>query len=187
LTTSPRPRPRRATGVLVAALLALTACTTPAPAPENPVDQRSVVLARSSLEDALSRYQEMQHRIQTELDAALGPHQWAQFDAGLEDGCGFAFPDVRDGQTRFMPQLGFNGSIPDQQWPTAEKIVTAVIADYGFNTAGLLRIDKPGHHELNAHDPVLGADFNFGTQLNTSLQTTTGCHLPAAKRPGSGA
>ncbi len=188
MTTPPRPalRRRRAAGVLAAALLALTACTTSAPvssAPEKPVDQRAVVLARPSLEQALSRYQEMQHRIQTELDAALGPHRWEQIDPGSENGCGRLFHDVRDGETRIMPLIGFRGGIPDPQWPAAEKIVTAAFADYGFTTAGQLRIDKPGRHELFAHDPSLDADFSFGAVLNTSFQTRTGCHLPAAKRP----
>ena len=170
--------------VLALGALVAGCSTTPSRAAADPAQQRAIVAARPNLDDEIARYEQMQQRIQAQLDAALGNQKWETLNPGSQSTCGFDFADVHDAQTRVLPLLGVRHNIPDQQWPEAEHLVTTIIAGYGFNTAGLLRIDQPGRHEINAHDPDLGADFTFGTEKFTTLQTTTGCHLPAIGQTG---
>ncbi|WP_214370866.1 LppA family lipoprotein [Pseudonocardia sp. H11422] len=42
-------------------------------------------------------------------------------------------------------------------------------------------VDRPGDHEIVGGDGY-GARYSFGTFRNTTLQISTGCHLPEARR-----
>lgn len=166
--------PVRAAAAL-AALALLTACIGPTPQEER-MNAEAELAARPTSEEMISRYDRMQQRVRDALDAELGPVTWYLVDSGGEGTCGGAFAGI-GGRNVYMDPWAFDGNIPDDRWPRARQIVADIAADYGFTPAGL-QIDEPGRHSTNGVDDTLGAHYNFGTHVNTSLQVTTGCHLP---------
>lgn len=166
--------------VLLTALLLLTACTGPSPQEER-MNADATLAARPTSEEILGRYDEMQQRIRDALDMELGPFEWSMLRDGAESTCGTEFSGT-NGRNVYMAPWGFDGNIPDDRWPRARQIFADTAAEYGFTPAGL-QIDEPGRHSTNGVDEGLGAQYSFGTNANTTMQVTTGCHLPAAARP----
>ncbi|NMI02068.1 LppA family lipoprotein [Pseudonocardia acidicola] len=141
------------------------------------MDPQAQLAARPSSQQMITRYEEMQKQIRDQLDAAIGPFPWKITDKGIQAGCGGDLTNT-DGVVVYMPMWEFSGNIPDADWPRAKQIVTTITTRYGF-TAPTLQIDQPGHHTTTAVDPTLGANYDFGTETNTVLQVTTGCHRPS--------
>lgn len=178
-TTFTSSRATRLLAVLAAGAL-LTACTGPSPQEER-MNAEAELAARPTSEQIVRRYSEMQQRIRDTLDIELGPFQWSMPRDGAESTCGRDFPGGLGGRNIAMAPWGFTGNIPDDQWPRARQIFADIAAEYGFTPAGL-QIDEPGRHSTNGVDVTLGAHYTFGTNVNTSMQITTGCHLPASQR-----
>jgi hypothetical protein len=183
MTTPTRRRSTPAAQLLALAaalLMALTAaCSSPGEfTQEETVDAQAKLASRPTSEEMVTRYDQMQQRIRDRIDAELGPHTWFQANDGAESTCGFDFPTSLGGRTVHLPLWGFEGNIPDQDWPRARQLVADIAAKYGFASAGA-QIDTPGRHDAGGIDTTLGAYYRFGTAVNTSIQVTTGCHLPA--------
>lgn len=168
-----RSTTRTTVGLLVAVLL--TACS--GGPQEERVNAQSELAARPTSQQMIIRYQDMLQLVRDRLDAELGPFDWFRIRDDTRSGCGSAFPSELGGRTVTLAPWGFEAAIPDEQWPRAAQIVADTAAAYGFATAGL-QIDEPGRHTANGLDSTLGAHYSFGTQVNTSIQVTTGCHLP---------
>lgn len=179
------PLPRTA-AVLAALAVLLAGCgLQPSDSPadlseEDRVNRQAELAARPSLEAVVARYEQMQATIRDRLDAELGPFDWRIVREGDEGTCAGTFPGM-GGVTRNLPPWGFDAGIPDADWPRAEQIITETVTEYGFETP-TLQIDEPGRHKTTAADVELGAQFDFGTQVNTTMQVTTGCHLRQADR-----
>ena len=181
-------RPRLAAAIALAAALTTalaTGCTTEGPAmdPAAQPDPAAQLAARPSSQQIVTRYEQMEQRIRDRLDAEIGPFVWEVKRNGEQGGCGANFPNL-GGVTTYLPSWGFDGNIADADWPRAKQIVTQIIAEYGF-TSPTLQIDKPGQHETSAADLALGAQFDLGTKVNTTMQTTTGCHPKDPATPPS--
>lgn len=166
--------PTRFTVGLVLTALLTTGCG--ALSQEPPMDPQATLAARPTSAQILARYEEMQKKIRDQLDTALGPFPWKITGKGDHAGCGGNLSNT-NGTVVYMDPWGFDGHISDADWPRAKQIITTIATQYGF-TAPTLQIDQPGHHETTAVDPVLGANYNFGGQIDTSIQVTTGCHRP---------
>jgi hypothetical protein len=147
---------------------------------EERVTQQAELAARPSLETMVARYEEMQQRIRDRLDTEIGPFAWKVVRDGDQGGCGANFPGM-GGLTRDLPPWGFDANIPDTDWPRAKQIVTEITAEYGFETP-TLQIDRAGYHKTTGAGLELGAHYELGTQINTTMQVTTGCHLREADR-----
>lgn len=117
------------------------------------------------------------------LDTDLGPFDWFRVRDRAESTCGVDFPAELGGRNISLAPWGFEGNIPDGKWTRARQIFADIAAEYGFRTGGL-QLDEPGRHTASGVDTTLGAQYNFGTDINTSMRVTTGCHLPA-HRAGS--
>jgi Lipoprotein confined to pathogenic Mycobacterium len=191
-TTSHRQTANPVVVALLAALLALlcVGCSnTRGPStPEESMDAQAELAARPTLEEMIARYDQMLQRIRDRLDAELGPFTWYEADPRTWGTCGRDFPSQLGGHTTGSPLWAFKGSIPDDQWPHAQRIIADITAEYGFATAGL-QIDtpatpgKPGHHLTHGFDTTFGAHYRFGTNVNTSIRVTSGCHRSANPTP----
>lgn len=176
----PVPTARTLAALVLVACAAAGGCAgTDRPTPEERVDAEQTLRSRPTLEDTVARYEQMQQTIRARLDAAIGPFPWNRRREGSEGTCGRDFPVTFGGRNLALPPWGFDGAIPDRHWARAAGIVADTAAEYGFATAGL-QIDQPGYHQLNGVDTTLGAHYSLGTEINTSMQVTTGCHLPAS-------
>ncbi len=164
---------------VLAALLGATACSDG----DKPAMTRADLAARPRLEEVVARYEQMQQRIRDALDAELGPRGWRPVRDQTPNGCGHDAPAGADGRSLFMAPWGFDAPVPDADWTRVSDIVTDIASEYGFATTGV-SIEKPGYHLLNGVDAELGARYRFGSQVATTFQVTTGCHLPAGA-PGA--
>lgn len=165
-----------------AVVVALAACGSPSDLSERErMDRQAELAARPASETVVSRYEQMQQRIRDRLDSEIGPFAWKTFHSGGESTCGTDFPNM-GGRNVALPLWGFDGNLPDTDWPRAQQIFTEITAEYGFVSAGL-QIDQPGRHRISGVDTRLGAHYDFGTQDNTTMQITTGCHPPAGGGP----
>lgn len=165
----------RVTVALVLTAVLTAGCTSLSQEP--PMDPQATLAARATSAQAVARYEEMQKEIRDHLDTAVGPFRWEVTGKGTRASCGGDLSRT-DGVVVYMDPWGFDGHIPDADWARAKEIITTIAARYGF-TVPTLQIDKPGHHETTGTDPNIGAQYSFGTQVNTSIQVTTGCHPPA--------
>jgi hypothetical protein len=130
----------------------------------------------------------MLQRIRDRLDTELSPITWYEADPPSRGTCGGDFPGHFGGRTTNSPLWVFNGNIPDDQWPRAQRIVVDITAEYGFATAGPqidtpATPDTPGRHTTHGIDTTLDAYYEFSTNVNTIIQVTSGCHLPANPTP----
>jgi len=112
------------------------------------MDPQTGLDARPRTGEMVARYEQMQQRIRDQLDAELGPFPWQVRSEGDRTGCGGEFADSA-GVVVYLPRWGFEGGIPDADWPRAKQIVTEITAEYGFTTA-TLQIDRTGDHETSA-------------------------------------
>jgi Lipoprotein confined to pathogenic Mycobacterium len=167
---------------LVALVLAgsLVGCAAPDPPPEDPVNVQARLAARPSMEQALAHYDEMQKAIRDQLDAAGDPLPWKVVREAGRGGCPRTFPGTEGIVTRMAP-WGFDGSISDADWPRAAQIIAETTAEYGFETP-TMTIDEPGRHRVTGADLELGATYELSAEAYTTMQVTTGCHLPAAAK-----
>ena len=138
------------------------------------MDPSAQLARRPTSAQMVTRYEEMQKKIRDQLDAAIGPFPWRSDDPGDRAGCGGDFTN-RGGVVVYLPRWEFTGNIRDADWPRAKEIITTVTAQYGMTTP-TLQIDEAGRHTTTGVDPDLGANYDFGTQRNTTMQVTTGCH-----------
>ena len=60
--------------------------------------------------------------------------------------------------------------------PTLRALVERVAGQYGFGPAQVV-VDRPGEHDI-VLDGERESTLTFGTALNATLSTVTGCHLP---------
>jgi hypothetical protein len=146
------------------------------------VNPAAVLAGRPPLEDVVADYERMVERMRDAVDAELGPRGWRRLREPTPSSCGQDFPYELGGRSVHLAPWGFDAPIADQDWPRVRAAVAQVAAEYGFAAAGL-QIDGPGRHVTGGIDPVLGAGYDFGTGRHTTLQVSTGCHLPAAWKP----
>lgn len=140
-------------------------------------DQRTTLQQRPDIEQISVRYEQMQTEIRDRLSTEIGGMTWVSDGEGSRGGCGFEFPDVREGQSRSLTRWTGLDGFPDDRWDQAVAIVQEITGRYGFSTPGVI-INRPGDHKMVVPDPY-GGTLNFGTAVNTILRMHTGCHLPA--------
>lgn len=148
------------------------------------MDEKLAILAqRPTIEDIRATYEDMQARLLARLSAEVGPLQWVNRENFSGAGCA-DFPNV-DGQSLTLDGWKSEGNLPDTRWDDAVRIVAEVTGEYGFGAPEPI-VDRPSDHEITATDPY-GGHYLFGTAVNTVLLVSTGCHLPAAAHPTTGA
>jgi hypothetical protein len=142
------------------------------------VNPAAVLAGRPALEDVVADYHRMLQLMRAAVDAELGPCRWRRLREPTPSSCGHEFPYELGGRSAHLAPWGFDPPVADRDWPRARLAVAEVAAGFGFAPAGL-QIDGPGRHVAGGIDPLLGAAYDFGTQRHTTLQVSTGCHLPA--------
>ncbi|MGH3914682.1 MAG: LppA family lipoprotein [Pseudonocardiaceae bacterium] len=143
---------------------------------ESVEDQRATLQQRPDIEQISARYEQMQAEVRDRLSAELGGLAWVNDDNESRGGCGFEFPDVREGVSRSLDRWTALGGFPDDRWDQAVVIVQEITGRYGFSTPEVI-VNRPGNHKMVIPDPY-GGTLDFGTAVNTILSMNTGCHLP---------
>jgi hypothetical protein len=180
---------------LVAVLL--TGCGKPAD-PFNPganvnADPHAVFAKLMQLPDidqAAQQYQRMGTEIRQALSAGipeLAP--WIVDGDILNAACGNDQPGLQaDGQTRHLPDYIVAGPLPDAdtKYEQALSIIGATAQKYGFTPTPQRLHDAPGSHDAAFHNVHDDGTIRFGTDKNTLVGLSIGCHLTAeAKKRGT--
>jgi len=142
---------------------------------ESVEDQRAALRQRPDIEAVSALYERMQAEVRDRLSAEISGLTWVNYSDESRGGCGFEFPDVREGKSRSLPGWA-TGGIPDDRWDLAVAIVQEITGRYGFSTPEVI-VNRPGDHKMVVPDPY-GGTLDFGTAVNTILHMHTGCHLP---------
>ncbi|MGQ0776293.1 MAG: LppA family lipoprotein [Pseudonocardiales bacterium] len=165
---------RRLPATLVALAVLLSGCGIIGG--ESVEDQRAALRQRPDINAISARYEQMQTEVRDRLSAEIGGLNWMNHSKESHGGCGFEFPDVREGKSRSLPGWSARGGIPDERWDQAVAIVQEITGQYGFSTPKVV-VNRPGDHKIVVPDPY-GGTLDFGTAVNTILHMHTGCHLP---------
>ncbi len=139
-------------------------------------DQRATLRQRPDIEQISIRYEQMQAELRDRLSADIGGLAWVNDENESRGGCGFEFPDVREGESRSLARWTAPGNLPDARWDDALAIVQEITGKYGFATPEVI-VNRPADHRVVVADPY-GGTLDFGTAVNTILSMHTGCHLP---------
>ncbi|MGC7100420.1 LppA family lipoprotein [Amycolatopsis lurida] len=175
------------TAAMMAGLAFATACSSPdyiepnppSEAPVNPDQQFNQLMQRPSLEEVVTRYDEMRGKIKERLRVELSLPEWRDEDDTRSYGCESEYPEVDSHDAR---RNKFANSITAQnvtaeQWQTAKMVLGQVGAEYGFTKPGL-DIAKPPYFDVKLTDQY-NAELSIATNTQTVLALTTGCHLLA--------
>lgn len=148
---------------------------------ESGVDQA----ARPSMEEILTRYDEMRLKMFARLNAELGTQSWVNtHDEGIgRAGC----PESEDptDESADLPLYSFDGTYPKSDWKRAVEIVQEVGREYGFTD---IRSMASQSDNLDVYgEDGYGGSYDFGMSKNTVLTIITGCHrwdnVPAPDDP----
>ncbi len=143
-------------------------------------DQETDLVRRPSIENVHQRYSDMDARLQQQLSANFPWMRWEKIQDVNRAGCADfdAFKDVAEAWT--LGIWGTEGSVPDADWPRAERIFADVTGEFGFAPPRTI-VDRPTNHRVTTSDQY-GATYNFGSGKRTSFSGNTGCHLPQAEK-----
>jgi hypothetical protein len=148
--------------------------------------QFDTLTQRPDIEEATEQWLALIDEVQQALRTTFGLPEWVAYkeDPIGRAGCGFDFPDIGgDGETRQIDGGYSEAPIPDENWDEAVTTVAAIAEKYGFTKYERMN-DRTGYHDLDYLHPD-GSRLLLGTQKNTTLAISSGCHLTAAaKRRG---
>jgi hypothetical protein len=124
------------------------------------------------MEDALTRMKDMRAAIMRELDAALGPRDWAP--APNQDGASRAGCNDGESETVSLRIYGFPGAYDVADRRRALDIVERVAREHGFDEFTMVA-DEADSFDFNGR-AADGGSLIFGGRVNTSILVRTGCY-----------
>lgn len=151
-------------------------------------DQYAELMRRPSIEEMITRYEQLREKIRGELSRKFGLAGWApQVGSASRTECVREYPQVRSGdaEKRHLDTWFSPTAIAPADWERAKSIVSASAGGQGFTTTKLV-IDRPDDLQLDLADSY-GAELSFGAAKNTIIALTTGCHLAAEVKKQVGA
>ncbi|MDI2027399.1 LppA family lipoprotein [Saccharopolyspora sp. TS4A08] len=143
-------------------------------------EQQAELMRRPSMEEASARYQEMLARMRDALTARFPWMQWQTSEDVLRSGCAEFDAYKDDLETQELGIWVAFGTLPEEEWPEAQRIATDIGASYGFAPPRVFST-KPGDHHITALDGFR-ATWGLSGGNNISLSGNTGCHLPQAAK-----
>lgn len=135
------------------------------------------LMRRSTEEQIVQQYDQMQQEIADELTTAIGLPAWTINDTtGGEALCGHEFSNLGgDAGTKSLPILNAAAPIPDERWDQAVQIAETIARKNGFGAPQRL-VDRTGHHIVDFKDKW-GGMLGIDTKVHSTLSVRTGCLL----------
>lgn len=137
------------------------------------------LMARPDYEVMRARFEEMQHRIQSQVRATLPAVDWPLLLDDTLDYCGGGNPRAKSITDSTMP----DAKLTDEQWVALDAVVRRVAADYGFSGPPLRLPPANAPKELELQGPD-GASLQVRSTGASQFRVTfeSACYLPAAER-----
>ena len=147
------------------------------PGPQRVAELENGLRSKPSFEAARAEYEKAANQMATEI-AALVPGMTWKVDENSWSGCGGDYVWTRAVQVNY--RIVLDRSIPDALWPKALQIVKDGAARFGA-TAVSVFMDQPGNKDLAIAGS--GAQFQFGTKVQTVLDATSDCRMRETDTP----
>jgi hypothetical protein len=147
------------------------------PGPQRVAELENGLRSKPSFEDARAQYVAATNQIANQI-AALVPGMTWTVDENSWNGCGGDYVWTRAVQVYY--RIVFNRAIPDDVWPRALQIVKDGAAKFGATTVSGF-VDQPGNQDLTIYGS--GAQFHFGTKVQTVLAVKSDCRMRATDTP----
>ena len=147
--------------------------------------QLNELMSRPDINQVIASYTDMRDKLAQQLTTEFGMGSWQSLHDGRDSGCANEFPNVDryDVVRHNLDRLSNGQILSTEQWSKAVEVASNVANRYGFTRIGP-RVDKPPSHYLTILDQN-GAELFVGTEQQTVISVTTGCHLtPEAKIRG---
>lgn len=145
------------------------------------------IMQRPDIDEASRNYEQMGAEIREALSTqAPELASWTTDGDTSDAACGDDYPGLgSDGRTRDLPDYTVSGNLPDDKYEQALVIIGATVQKYGFSSTPQRLHDAPGSHDAVFHSVLDDGTVRFGTDKNTLLGLSLGCHLTAqAKQRG---
>ncbi|MGV9297181.1 LppA family lipoprotein [Amycolatopsis sp. NPDC003676] len=180
-------------GAVIAGLTALllSSCGKPAdpftPGADVNTDQNSVFAKLMKLPDidqAAAQYQRMADELQTALgDQIPALKHWTLTNEQIRAACGNDYPGIGSaGEDLSLENRVVPVKLSDADYERALGIVGAVATKYGFTSQPQRMHDAPGSHDAFFHNQADASSIQFGTDKQTLIGITVGCHLTASTK-----
>jgi hypothetical protein len=146
------------------------------------------LMQRPDIDQVTQQYQQMGTEIRHSLTAAIPElNVWTVSADTLKAGCGHDYPGLgADGEALSLPDYVVSGKLPDDKYERALTIVGSTAQRYGFTAAPQRLHDAAGSHDAVFHNVNDGSSITFGTDKNTLVGISIGCHLTVeAKKRGA--
>jgi hypothetical protein len=170
----------------ILAIFALTSggCST-VNEPHQQPDLESELAVKGSFLDEAARLDPVVEEMADAVSAVVPGLTWRRVREGMTMPCEAVPGDPTSATAYKLPNVAFDGIIPDELWVTALERVQAIAAGVGA-TQLVVRVDEPGHHDVKllAEDKT---EFGLGTREAAALFSQTGCFLNPSdeQTPGS--
>jgi hypothetical protein len=144
------------------------------PGPQRVAELENGLRSKPSFEAARTEYVTATNQMADKIAARMPGMKWT-VDENSWNGCGGDYAWTRAVQVYY--RIVFNRAISDDVWPAALQIVKDGAAQFGANTVTGF-VDQPGNKDLTIYGS--GAQFHFGTKVQTVLAVTSDCRMRAA-------
>jgi hypothetical protein len=148
------------------------------PGPERVAQLENGLRPKPPFEVARSEYTGVMNQMAGQI-AALVPGMTWHADENSWRGCGGDYVWTRAVQVFY--RIVFDRAIPDGVWPQAIQVVKDGAARFGATTVDVF-VDQPDSKDLAISNPD-GAQFHFGTKVQTILSAKSDCRMRAADTP----
>jgi hypothetical protein len=170
-------------GMVVVVCMSIAGCGDPGPGmhgnpgPARVAELENGLRSKPSFEDTRAEYQTAMNQMATQITALVPGMTW-QVDENSWNDCGGEYVWTR--AVRVYYRIVFNRAIPDDVWPKAVQIVKDGAAHFGATTVDVF-VDQPGSKDLAISGA--GAQFHFGTKVQTVFSATSDCRMRATDTP----
>jgi hypothetical protein len=171
--------------------LLLGSCSKPAdpftPGADVNADQDAVfakLMKLPDIDEATKQYQRMAAELQTSLgDQIPALKHWSVANEQIRAACGDDYPGIGSaGEDLSLENYVVPVKLPDADYERALTIVGTVSAKYGFTAQPQRMHDAPGSHDAFFHNQTDGSSIQFGTDKQTLIGVTIGCHLTSGTK-----
>ncbi|MCV7123117.1 LppA family lipoprotein [Mycobacterium lacus] len=169
---------------MVVMCLSVSGCGDPGPGmhgnpgPERVAELESGLRSKPSFEATRADYVAATNQMAEQI-AALVPGMSWHVEENSWGGCGGEYVWTRARKVHI--RIVLDRAIPDAAWPKALQIVKDGAARFGATSVSSF-VDQPGNKDLVVFSPE-GAQFHFGTAVQTILAATSDCRMRETDTP----
>jgi predicted LppA-like lipoprotein len=144
------------------------------PGPQRTADLENGLRSKPSFEAARAEYAAVMNQMAAEIAVLVPGMKWS-VDENSWGPCGGDYTWTR--AVRVFYRIVFDRVVPDDVWPRAVQVVKDGTRRFGATNVSVF-VDQPGNKDMGISGS--GAQFHFGTAVNTVFSATSDCRMRAS-------